>query len=43
MNAFSDPFAIGVMIFGLAMIVGYFSMKWQDKRASEANEKADTQ
>jgi hypothetical protein len=31
MNALSGPIVIGLMIFNIVMIVGYFSSRWQDK------------
>ena len=33
MKAFLDPVAIGLMIFNIVMIVGYFSAKWQKKHS----------
>lgn len=36
MNAlFSDPIAIGLLVFGLVLIVGHFGIKWQDKFENE--------
>ena len=31
MKALSDPIVIGLMIFNIVMIVGYFSSNWQAK------------
>lgn len=36
MNAlFSDPTALGMLIFGLVLIIGHFGIKWQDKIEKE--------
>ncbi len=35
MKALSDPIVIGLMIFNVVMIVGYFSAKWQKKYERE--------
>ena len=31
MKALSDPIVIGLMIFNIVMILGYFSSKWLQK------------